>query len=69
MDVRVGMSGGRLKSLGWRGEGRGYDACPAGLGGGELGWLLAQRFFFFFRNLVAWFSYLSQYIFTYLLLK
>lgn len=24
---------------------------------------------FFFRNLVAWFSYLSQYIFTYLLLK
>lgn len=53
---------------------------PTGLGGGELGWLLAQRFFCFvlfvlfvflfsFRNLVAWFSYLSQYIFTYLLLK
>lgn len=28
-----------------------------------------RRDFFFFRNLVAWFSYLSQYIFTYLLLK
>lgn len=25
--------------------------------------------FFSFRHLVAWFSYLSQYIFTYLLLK
>lgn len=28
-----------------------------------------ENFVVFFRNLVAWFSYLSQYIFTYLLLK
>lgn len=69
MDVRVGMSGGQLKSSGWRGEGRGYDTYPAGLGGGELSWFTGAEIFFFFRNLVAWFSYLSQYIFTYLLLK
>lgn len=42
----------------------------------DLAGKLARRIFFFFfflfvsfRNLVAWFSYLSQYIFTYLLLK
>ena len=49
-------------------RGRGYRRRPPGSGGGGLSRQLAQRFFFF-RNLVAWFSYLSQYIFTYLLLK
>lgn len=52
-----------------RGGGRGCCRCPTGLGGEGLSWQLAQRKKFFFRKLVAWFSYLSQYIFTYLLLK
>lgn len=69
-DVCVGLSGGRLKSTGGRGGGVVYCRCPTGLDGG-LGWQPAQRSFcfVFFKNLVAWFSYLSQYIFTYLLLK
>lgn len=66
----VGVSGGRLKSTDGRGGGGGatvgvpqgwVDKDSAGNWRGEI--------FFFFRNLVAWFSYLSQYIFTYLLLK
>lgn len=35
----------------------------------SAGYWRREKCFFFFRNLVAWFSYLSQYIFTYLLLK
>lgn len=68
--MRVGVSGGSTEDYREAGLTEGVPQGWVEEEGG-LSWQLAQRefFFFFFRNLVAWFSYLSQYIFTYLLLK
>ncbi len=62
----VGASGGRLKSTNGRGGGGAILGIPQVEEDSAGNW---RREFVFFRNLVAWFSYLSQYIFTYLLLK
>lgn len=53
--------------LAWREAGLLYLSHRVGWSRTQL--VTGAENFFFFRNLVAWFSYLSQYIFTYLLLK
>lgn len=62
---RIRTSGGRLKSLALAAE-----ENSAGSWRRDFFFLYFVLFILFsFRNLVAWFSYLSQYIFTYLLWK
>lgn len=66
------------EDYGWAGSrarGRATEGVPLGrveedsAGNWRREFFLFVFFFFSFRHLVAWFSYLSQYIFTYLLLK
>lgn len=68
------------EDYGWAGSrtrGRATEGVPLGrveedsAGNWRREFFLICFFFLFFsfRHLVAWFSYLSQYIFTYLLLK